>query len=117
MKKQMSTSLMNIPISNPQPSHHSEKPKTRRELLREKVNNLADFCIKLKPEVANDINRLKNSSDEEVIYWIVNDILPRQKNLHSYVDDLMKHYQLPTNEETKNKLLRYCQFFIRFLDK
>src|SRR5579885_2338817 len=91
--------------------------KTRRQLLREKVNNLAKFCINLKPEKAAEILKFKNQSEEEIVIWIVQSLLPRRNELGKFVDEWIKSYEIENTEEIKNKLLKYCQFFIKFLDK
>jgi hypothetical protein len=95
--------------------------KTRGQLLREKVDNLAKYCCSLKPEKANELLKLKQASDEEIIYWIVHDILPRQQNLYAYVDEWLKLYQIEPSDaervEIRNKLYKYCKFFVVFMNK
>ena|SRR5579875_1618442 len=91
--------------------------KTRRELLREKVNNLVNYCINLKPEKTNELNNIKLYSDEDIIYWIINEILPFQNNLNIFIDNYLKCYDITPNEEIVNKLTRYCKFFIAFMNK
>src|SRR5579883_3149799 len=95
-------------------SETSENIKTRRQLLREKVNNLAKYCINLKPEKAAEILKFKNQSDEEIVIWIVQTLVPRRNELNKFVDEWIKTYDITPNEEIKSKLLRYCQFFIKF---
>ena len=98
-------------------SETSENIKTRRQLLREKINNLAKYCINLKPEKATEILKFKNQSDEEIVIWIVQSLVPRRNELDKFVNEWLKTYEIENTEEVKNKLLRYCQFFIKFLDK
>jgi len=91
--------------------------KTRGQLLREKVDNLAKYCCSLKPEKANELLKLKQASDEEIIFWIVHDILPRQQNLYAYVDEWLKLYQIEPSDDIRNKLYKYCKFFVVFMNK
>ena len=91
--------------------------KTKRELLREKVDNLATYCIMLKPEYAPSILKFKQLSEEEIIIWIASNILPRKNELNKLVEDWMKLYKIEIKDEIKNKFIRYCQFFIKILDK
>jgi|SRR5579883_782684 len=115
--------LLERPEKSEKLSERPERPekisdiKTRRQLLREKVNNLAKFCINLKPEKAAEILKFKNQSEEEIVIWIVQSLLPRRNELGKFVDEWIKSYEIENTEEIKNKLLKYCQFFIKFLDK
>jgi hypothetical protein len=93
--------------------------KSRGDLLREKVNNLSDYLIKLSPDQRVEIEKFRAMSNEDIVIYIVNYILPNRFSLGQYVDQLMCYYKvevdLQHHEEVKDKLIRYCQFFIKFL--
>lgn len=55
--------------------------------------------------------------DEEIIYWIVHQILPHQANLLPFVESFLRYHQIEPTPEITEKLIRYCKFFILFMEK
>jgi UDP-N-acetylglucosamine pyrophosphorylase len=96
-------------------STNSKTFKTRGQLLREKVNNLCDYLVKLSPDQKKQIDSFRNLSNEDLVVYICQNILPNRVRLDDYVNEWISWYKLPSDPEVKDRLVRYCQFFVRFM--
>jgi hypothetical protein len=96
-------------------SMNSRTFKSRGELLREKVNNLCDYLIKLSPDQKDKIENFRKLSNEDLVIYICQYILPNQHRLGDYVNEWILEYHLPSDPEIRDRLIRYCYFFVKFM--
>ena len=86
----------------------------RRQLLREKTNNLCLYLEKLFPNQALELQKLKLQSEDTILVWIVKEVLPHQSQLKQLLGQLLQFNGLDVDKlklDDKNKLIKYLEFY------
>jgi len=86
----------------------------RRQLLREKTDNLCLYLQKLFPNQLLELQKLKLQSEDTILVWIMREVLPFQSQLENLLNKLLQFNGLDINQlksEDKAKLIKYLEFY------
>ncbi len=91
-----------------------------KEILIEKYNNFINFLKSKFPEQHKEISTYENIRPELIIEYIKIKIMPMSNDLELLMMSICNENNFDfskINQEDKNKIKRYCQFFIEIYQK
>ena len=89
---------------------------SKLELLNQKLDNMCNYLSREFPNVKLKLTQLKTQSLDLLITFIVVEVKPHRNNLSTVVDDICKIEKIKVNDEQRQKLIKYLNFFCDITD-
>jgi len=88
---------------------------TRRQLLRQKVNNLCNYMRSNFPNKNLRITELEKYPEEQIVCWIIQELVPYDYDKEKRVLQLCADEGINPSKDVLQKLTRYVDFFCQIV--